>query len=148
FYSFTNADGTHPDGGVFTIGRNGKHLRGFDIPTGQAAGVSKATPNFEVVSPGRSFGVLITGQPPSKEIFRFRKDLFLQLTNFQSLDFNLDFQVRDTRDIVFHAPAVDPQTHTSSPNCQLFAVDQLAGSIRQLTKLKAPNEGPAPFAGL
>src|SRR5262249_37554662 len=57
FYSFTNVDGAPPDGGVFTIGRNGGHLKAFDIPTRQAGDVSKATPNFEIVGPGRSFGV-------------------------------------------------------------------------------------------
>jgi hypothetical protein len=151
FYSFTNVDGSHPEGGVFTIGRNGEHQKAFDIPTRQVADVSKATPNFEIVGPGRSLGVLVTGQPgqpPSKEIFSFqRRPLFLQLTNFGSFDLNLDFQMRDTRDIVFHAP-VDPRGQTPSPNCQLFAVDQFAGNIRQLTKLRAPNEGPVPFGAL
>lgn len=81
------------------------------------------------VNPSVGFGTSF----PISELFVLNGRNLLQLTNFDRVDTVALFLSRDRRRAFFQASA-DPFGTNPTENCQLFSVDTLGSSMRQLTR--------------
>jgi len=128
--NFTNPDGLHPQGGVFTIKPDGTDLTAIPDPVALAG--SHIDPRFEITGDEvTSFALALPGGT-SQEIFLSDHGDLLELTNFGRGDTG-----RGTVDIdgqrVFFVASADPFKTNSTENCQIFSIDRLGTDLRQLT---------------
>jgi len=138
FRTTLNADGLHPEGGLFTVGTDGKKLKAVQLPVVLPG--SRIEPNF-----------VITGDQPAaatyfldgtavnpregnviREVFLVDGTNLLQLTNFQRTDTQHVLLGVDRQRVFFAASANQLGTNPAE-NCQVFSVDVTGANLRQLT---------------
>lgn len=142
FFTYTDADGQHPDGGYFTVRKNGTGFRA--IPTPVALPGSRVLPTFDIGGKGTNvLGVLLPGVPTDRpgssfrELFLLDGKNLLQLTNFRRTDTGFGGKVLDRRaGRAFFSASPDVFGTNPSQNCQLFSIDVLGGRLRQLTHFR------------
>jgi hypothetical protein len=128
--NFTNPDGLHPQGGVFTIRPDGTSLTALPDPVALAG--SHIDPHFVITGDEVTAFALVLPGGNSQEIFLSDHGDLLQLTDFGRGDTG-----RGTVDIngqrVFFVASADPFDTNPSENCQIFSIDRLGTDLRQLT---------------
>ena len=140
---FTDAYGLTPTGNVepFTVSLSDGTLTAVPIP----ATLSDSSIDFNFAITGDKPAAIegnVQGQPQNDlpggagritEVFATDDANLLQLTNFQRVDTGNPIVDVDRQTVYFSASA-DPFGTNPHENCQIFSVERLGGSLRQLTQ--------------
>jgi len=143
FSSTADADGRHPEGGLFRVRTDGSGLEALPMPAILPG--SRVVPRFQVTGPRTDvLNLELPNTPPAnpvpffapftKEAFLLDRDKLLELTNFSRADTFGLFVGADGRRVFLNA-SVNYRGRNSTESCQLFSIDRLGRDLRQITDL-------------
>lgn len=152
FLSYLDIDGSNPEReqAEFVMNRDGSGVERAPFPLVLPEG--RLVPIFETANAGsRRYATTLsiqgtpinrdTGQPDIREVFLFDNGSLLQLTTFGRSDTGTADITRDGRRVIFAASA-DPFGTNPTETCQLFSIDTVGTSLRQLTDFSSPELSP------